>query len=256
MGNMKENIITVLSSVILSVVASSVVVNINSKAPAVAPAPVVAQEPANIDSSVEAYIKANPKVIREAMEAAHRQEEQERQRRSEENYKNYLGELHNIENSPFIGPKDAKITIVEFFDFNCGYCKRLAPALLKAIKNNPDVRVVFKPVGFLGETSLTAAKALIAAAEKGKFFEIYEGLLTHNGRITNEVIDEQIKKAGLDLDEIKELMSSASINKKFEDVATLSRKVEVRGVPTMIINGEPLRTIDYEPIQRAIDSLK
>ncbi len=240
----KENILTIVASVALSVLVSTAV------------APKKEQAPQNIDSSIEAYLKSNPTIISQTLELAAQKEREEAERRIAENYKKNIDELHNIDNNLYVGPKDAKITIVEFFDFNCGYCKRLAPALLKAIKNNPDVRVVFKPVGFLGDTSLTAAKAILAAAEKGKFFEIYEGLLTHNGRITNEVIDEQIKKAGLDLDEIKELMSSASINKKFEDVATLSRKVEVRGVPTMIINGEPLRTIDYEPIQRAIDSLK
>ncbi len=243
----KENIITILASVALSVLVSTAVAPKNKEvAPAVH----------NINASIESYLKSNPTIIRETLELAARKEQEEAEKRVLESYKANIDELHNTDNLLYVGPKDAKITIVEFFDFNCGYCKRLAPALLKAIKNNPDVRVVFKPVGFLGETSETAAKAILAAAEKGKFFEIYEGLLTYNGRITNEVIDEQIKKAGLNVDEIKELMKTTSIDKKFEDVAALSRKVEVRGVPTMIINGSPLRTIDYEPIQRAIDNLK
>ncbi|MBR5599456.1 MAG: DsbA family protein [Alphaproteobacteria bacterium] len=255
---MKENIITVLSSVVLSVVASSIVVNANNKAPAVAPAPVVAQAPANIDSSVEAYIKANPKVIREAMEAAHRQEEQERQRRSEENYKNYLGELHNIENSPFIGPKDAKITIVEFFDFNCGYCKRVAPAMMKVAKNNPDVRIILKPVAFLSATSQTAAKALLAANEidSKKFINFYEALLSSKNSITEDVIYDTVKEAGYNIEEIKKMMDGEVVNKKFNEIAELSRNVEVRGVPTLIINGSPLRAIDYDPIQNAINRLK
>jgi protein-disulfide isomerase len=128
--------------------------------------------------------------------------------------------------------------------------------MLKIIKENKDVKVVFKPVGFLSPTSQTSAKAMLAAAKKGKFIELYEGLITFNGRITDEVIDEQIKKAGLDLNEIKKLMNSEEINKNFEEIARLSNKVEVRGVPTLIINGEPLRAIDFDPIQNAINNLR
>lgn len=247
----KESIITILASVILSVGISAAVTSCGKKEP-VATAP----SATDLGTSIETYLKSNPSIIRETLELAARKEQEEAEKRIAENYKKNIDELHNIENSPYVGPKDAKVTIVEFFDFNCGYCKRLAPALMKVLKDNPDVRFVFKPVGFLGPTSLTAAKAVLAAHEQGKFIELYEALLSFNGRITDEVIDEQITKVGLDLDATKKLMSDSKITKKFEDIAQLSRKVEVRGVPTLIINGAPLRTIDAGPIQAAIDNLK
>ena len=247
----KESIITILASVILSVGISAAVTSCGKKEPVAA-----APSATDLGTSIETYLKSNPSIIRETLELAARKEQEEAEKRIAENYKKNIDELHNIENSPYVGPKDAKVTIVEFFDFNCGYCKRLAPALMKVLKDNPDVRFVFKPVGFLGPTSLTAAKAVLAAHEQGKFIELYEALLSFNGRITDEVIDEQITKVGLDLDATKKLMSDSKITKKFEDIAQLSRKVEVRGVPTLIINGAPLRTIDAGPIQSAIDNLK
>ena len=247
----KESIITILASVILSVGISAAVTSCGKKEP-VATAP----SATDLGTSIETYLKSNPSIIRETLELAARKEQEEAEKRIAENYKKNIDELHNIENSPYVGPKDAKVTIVEFFDFNCGYCKRLAPALTKVMKDNPDVRFVFKPVGFLGPTSLTAAKAVLAAHEQGKFIELYEALLSFNGRITDEVIDEQIKKVGLDLEATKKLMAESKITEKFEDIAQLSRKVEVRGVPTLIINGAPLRTIDAGPIQSAIDNLK
>lgn len=247
----KESIITILASVILSVGISAAVTSCGKKEP-VATAP----SATDLGTSIETYLKSNPSIIRETLELAARKEQEEAEKRIAENYKKNIDELHNIENSPYVGPKDAKITIVEFFDFNCGYCKRLAPALTKVMKDNPDVRFVFKPVGFLGPTSQTAAKAVLAAHEQGKFIELYEALLSFNGRITDEVIDEQIKKVGLDLEATKKLMAESKITEKFEDIAQLSRKVEVRGVPTLIINGSPLRTIDAGPIQSAIDNLK
>ena len=258
----KDSIITILSSVALSVIASALVVSQSTKTSATtettAPVAVAEKAPSDIGASIESYLKANPKIVRESLEAAQRQEEQERQRRAEENYKNYINELHNIENSPYIGPKDAKITIVEFFDFNCGYCKRVAPAMMKVIQNNSDVRIILKPVAFLSATSQTAAKALLAANEldSKNVVKFYESLLSSKSSITEATINDELAKAGYNVDEIKKAMDSEVVKKKFEAIAELSRNVEVRGVPTLIINGAPLRAIDYDPIQRAIDRLK
>lgn len=210
----------------------------------------------NIDKSIEDYLMNNPSVIRKTLELAAQQERAEAEKRIAENYKNNIDELHNTDNSPFVGPKDADITIVEFFDFNCGYCKRLAPAMMKVIKANPDVRVIMKPVAFLAPSSQSAAKALLAASEQGKFIDLYEGLLTHNGQITEDVIDEKIKASGLDVKKTRELMKSDKVTKNFEEISQLSQKVEVRGVPTMIINGAPLQAFDANQIQQVIDSLK
>ena len=169
--------------------------------------------------------------------------------------KNVLPKLiNNADNSPFVGPKDAKITIVEFFDFNCGFCKRLAPAMKKVIKANPDVKFVFKPVTFLG--SMPIAKAAMAAHEQGKFVEVYEALLTYEGRVDDEAIKKAITNAGLDYEKTKEIMESKKVTDNLNAIAELSQKVEIRGVPTLIINGEPLQAIEEGPIQDAINNLK
>ncbi len=250
----KESIITILASVILSVGVSVALTSNNTKEATTTTT--TSSAPANLGASIETYLKENPNIIRESLELAARKEREEAEKRIAENYLKNLDELHNIENSPFVGPKDAKITIVEFFDFNCGYCKRLAPALKEVIKNNSDVRFIFKPVAFLAPSSQTAAKALLAAAENDKHYELYEALLTHNGQITDSVIDEKIKSVGLNLDATKKLMDSEKVNKNFEEIVQLSRQVEVQGVPTLILNGKPLRTIDASQIQNAINDLK
>ena len=181
-------------------------------------------------------------------------EQIEAQKRIAELYKANWKDLSSYEGSPFVGPKDAKVTIVEFFDFNCGYCKRLAPELMKVIKANPKVKVVFKPVTFLG--SMPAAKAAMAANKQGKFLEVYEALLTHNGQITTAVIEDIIKKAGLDVEKTKKLMESDEIAKEISAIAGLSQKVQIRGVPTLIMNGEALQVIDADTIQNAINNVK
>ena len=244
----KDNIITILISVIASVVVSvALAAHVSGNS-----SPKAGSQ--DLNQAIEDYLIEHPSKIREALELAAQQEQEEALKRVAENYKSNWKELSEADNSPFIGPKNAKITIVEFFDFNCGYCKRLAPELMKVIKNNKDVKFVFKPVTFLG--SMPIAKAALAANKQGKFLEVYEAFLTHDGQVTSEVIDEILKKAGLDVKKTKEIMESDEIKKALSAIAELSQKVEVRGVPTLIINGESLVAIDEGPIQAAIDKLK
>ncbi len=245
----KDNIMTVLVSVVASVAVSALLATSVAKKDVAG-----AAEAQSMDKAVEAYLMNNPLKVREALELAARQEQIEAQKRVAETYKANIKDLHDGSNSAFVGPKDAKITIVEFFDFHCGYCRRLAPALMKVIKNNPDVKFVFKPVTFLG--SMPIAKAAMAASEQGKFLEVYEAFLSHDGPITNEVIEEVFQKAGLDVAKSKEIMESDKVKNNLSAIAELSQKVEIRGVPTLIINGEPLQAIEEGPIQEAIDKLK
>ncbi len=246
----KDNIITVLVSVIASVVVSVALCSTVSDSKTTTSS----TAGQNVNQAIEDYLMNNPSKIREALELAAQQEQIAEQKRIAELYKANWKDLSSYEGSPFVGPKDAKVTIVEFFDFNCGYCKRLAPEMMKIIKANKDVKVVFKPVTFLG--SMPAAKAAMAANKQGKFLEVYEALLTHNGQITSAVIDEIIKKAGLDVEKTKKLRDSDEIAKEISAIADLSQKVQIRGVPTLIMNGEALQAIDEATIQNAIDSVK
>ncbi|MBQ2886695.1 MAG: DsbA family protein [Alphaproteobacteria bacterium] len=242
----KNTITTVLVSVVASVVVSSVV--------ALGVAGGKSSEPANMNQAIENYLMTNPLKIRESLQLAAEQERIEAEKRAAEAFKTNIEELNNDENSPFVGPKDAKITIVEFFDFNCGYCKRLAPALAKVIKANPDVKFVFKPVTFLG--SMPVAKAAMAAHKQGKFLEVYEALLNHKGQLTADIINEKIKEAGLDVEKTKEIMDSEEVSSALSKISALSNKVGIRGVPSLVINGSPLQAFDETQIQKAIDNLK
>lgn len=242
----KNTITTVLASVVASVVVSSVV--------ALSVAGGNSSEPTNMNQAIENYLMSNPLKVRESLQLAAEQERIEAEKRAAEAFKTNINELNNDENSPFVGPKDAKVTIVEFFDFNCGYCKRLAPAMSKVIKANPDVKFVFKPVTFLG--SMPVAKAAMAAYKQGKFLEIYDALLNHKGQLTADVIDEKIKEAGLDVEKTKEIMDSEEVSSALAKISALSNKVGIRGVPSLVINGTPLQAFDEAQIQKAIDNLK
>ena len=119
---------------------------------------------------------------------------------------------------------------------------------------NPDVKFVFKPVTFLG--SMPVAKAAMAAHKQGKFFEVYKALLKAPGGLDEAKINAIVEKEGLDMAKFKAEVNSDLVMKVINDTASLGSKTRVSGVPTLVLNGKKLNTIDADGIQAEIDAAK
>lgn len=164
--------------------------------------------------------------------------------------------INNNPDSPVVGNKEGTVTIVEFFDFSCGYCHRLYPTLKNIIAKNPNVKVVLKELSFVSPTSAYAAKAALAANNQGKYAEVLDALMTSNGALTEAKIDELAVKAGVDLEQMKADMNSAKIDQIMKDTSELAAKIQVNGVPALVINGKMVQTLDEGVIQSEIDAAK
>ncbi len=206
------------------------------------------------ESEVATILENNPEFVVTALQKFEQQQREAEEREASRLFLENIDELQNDPNTPYVGPKDAKVVLVEFFDFNCGYCKRIADVMANVAKNNPDVKVVFKPMTFLGSKPI--ALAAVAANEQGKFLEVYKAFLTAEGRLDEAKINEIVEKAGLDMNKFKADVASDKVNKVVEDTARLGSKVRVSGVPSLILNGKKLNTVDLEGIQAAIDDAK
>lgn len=170
-------------------------------------------------------------------------------------YKEHWNELINNKVSPSIGPKDAKITVVEFFDFACGHCKALAPIMSQVMKDNPDVRFIFNPLYFISEHSPYAAKVSLAAAQKGKFAEVFDGIMTLPD-MNEETINQILADEGLNVDEIKKMIEEKEIRRGAQDIDSLSQVLGINGVPMLLINGESFYGRSVTELQNKINSLK
>jgi len=206
--------------------------------------------------SVKAVLLEEPEMLFEALQKGEEKRAEEMQRASQKLIGENIEEINNYDASPVLGNKNGKITIVEFFDFACGYCHKLSPALMNIIKKNKDVRLVLKPVYFLSPASSYSAKALYAADKQGLAKEFYVGVMEHQGQLSETAIDEIAAKAGMDLEKMKEVMDSSEVSKAMGDTAELAQKIQVTGVPTLVIEGERVQTLSESDIQNRINAAK
>lgn len=211
-----------------------------------------AAEAAPVD--VEAVLKEHPEYVINALQAYEVKAREEAEAQARALVKDNEAALTE-NNAPFQGPADAKLVMVEFYDYACGYCHRLFPELNQIIGQNSDLKVIFRPVAFVSPHSEYAARAVLAANEQGKFTELHTALFTVQKSLSEKLVDELAEKAGIDVEQMKKDMNSEKVNAAFGANNSLAEKVQINGVPTLIMNGEMLQpTAPY--IQGKIDEAR
>lgn len=205
---------------------------------------------------VSTILNNNPQIVVDSLQRYEQFKREESARQMAQAFLDNIEELNNDANTPFVGNADSNIVLVEFFDFSCGYCKRLSPIMKKVVESNPDIKVVFKPITFVSSISKYAAQAALAAAKQGKFMPMYNAMLDAPERLTEDGINQTAQKLGLDMEKFLNDANSEEAKTTIANVAELANKVQIHGVPALVLNGKPLQTVDYEGIQEAIDALK
>ena len=195
-----------------------------------------------IETVVREYIIANPEIIEEALiELAARE-------RAE-----MAGRLASDPRDFTLGPDDAKVTIVEFFDYRCGYCKRGMDWLLETAENNPDtVRVVFKEFPILSPESRDAALAALAAGRQGKYTEMHTALMESKSDFSEDAINEIAEKVGVDVKKMRADMQSRELQQQISDVRSQAIEVGAEATPTFFINGRVVAGYDPASLDRIV----
>lgn len=230
-----------------------------------APGPLQAAEfsgnqKSEIEKIVRDYLLGNPEVIKDAIE-----ELDKRQKVAEADSRNRAIDKRkdDLFNSPFqavIGNPAGDVTLVEFFDYNCGYCKRSLNDVAKLVENDPNLRVVLKDFPILGANSLEAAQVASAAREqfKGqKFFEFHRKLLTTKGSIGEEQALAAAKELGADMAKLKADMKNPAIQAGLKEVASLADDLRFEGTPSWVIGKEAVvGGLSYNTLKAKIDNMR
>ena len=201
-------------------------------------------------------LKSNPQMIIDAMQKYQDDMRAAEEKAAQEAMAKYMDEINNSANAPFIGPDNAKVVVVEFFDFSCGYCKRLAPELEKIVAANADVKFIFKPLTFVSPISDYQAKAGYAAHKQGKFAEFYKEVMAFGGRMNEAAVDEVANKIGLDIAQYKADLASDEVAANMKAVNELAQNISINGVPAVLINGKHVQAMSAAELQNAIDAAK
>ncbi|MDP9196853.1 MAG: DsbA family protein [Pseudomonadota bacterium] len=192
----------------------------------------------NIQKLIEQYIQENPEAITNALEKAQEVKDQARVEQARkvltENYKDIT---HNPA-SPVAGNPDGDITVVEYFDYQCGYCKAVAPGIRQLLKDDPQVRFVFKEFPVLGENSRHAAKAALAAHRQGKYQEFHTALMSEKGPVDAEKIRTVARNVGLDVPKLERDMESPDVAAEIDRNRSLAPQMTIMGTPGFIVGNQ------------------
>jgi protein-disulfide isomerase len=205
-----------------------------------------------IEKIVRNYLLKNPAVIREAMQALQAQELKEKQERAANTVKEFRSDILSDPGSPVAGNTAGDVSIVVFFDYNCGYCKQTLPQLQTISEKDPLVRIVFKEFPILGPQSTFAAKAALAASRQGKYVEFHNALMTAES--TDEDSIKSISKTvGIDYSKLQMDMSDPQIDEQIIRTQRLAGSLDINGTPAYIIGDQIIPgAIDAESLIRFI----
>ncbi len=190
---------------------------------------------AAVEKIVKDYIMGNPQVI---LDSVSDYQKKARTERMSEGLKKNKDLLLKDQEAPAAGNLQGDITVVEFFDYNCGYCKHAFPEVKALIEKDKNVRVVFREFPILGPTSLTASKWALAAHKQKKYFEFHAALMGNKSPITDEALEKLAKDTGLDVAQMKKDVAGPDVLAQVEKSRRLAESLGLTGTPAFVIGDE------------------
>ena len=191
-----------------------------------------------IETVVREYLRAHPEVVLEALQEMERREQERQRAQRVEAIRAHLAQLTQDPGSPVGGNPQGRVTIVEFFDYQCGYCKRQVGELKKLLQTDADVRLVYKDLPILGPPSVFAARAALAARKQGKHEALHDALMATNEPLTEAVVLKVAAQSGLDVARLEKDMADPSVSEALDRNFQLQRALNIEGTPAVIVGTE------------------
>ena len=198
------------------------------------------EEREKIEQVIQEYLIENPEILALAFRELQRRQTLARMGPAIENYRQYLEREPNV---AVLGNPDGDVTIVEFFDYRCGFCRRHFPEVMQLVKDDGNIRFIPRQFPILdrpGDTPVSnlASRAALAAHKQGKFEEFHVATMTSSGSLTEEGIYDIARKIGLDIAKLKADMNDRLIVKSVQNTLAIGQDIGFEGTPGYIIGDD------------------
>ena len=190
-----------------------------------------------LDQAIERYIRSHPEVIEQALQSLEVKRQEEERLRVVQAVVTHQEELLRDPASPVSGNLTGDVTVIEFFDYRCGYCKRVASAVTQLQRDDPGVRVVYKDFPILGEASVVGARAALAAREQGKHQAFHEALLASDNELTKEEVFAIAQRVGLDVKKLDGDLQASERQAAIDRNHALAALLGISGTPGFVVGG-------------------
>jgi len=218
-----------------------------------AAADITPEQRQQIETIVHDYLLKNPDVLLDALQAAKAKLESDAKSKAAAALMSRRQELLNDPESPVGGNRNGDVSLVEFFDYRCPYCKQVEPSLEKLLADDHQLRFVYKEMPVLGPESTLAARVALAARKQGKYEAFHTAMMGTKGQITEAVIFGVASAAGLDVDRLKRDMADPQIDKTLKANLDLAEALDIQGTPGFVIGKEIVPgAVDIETLRQYI----
>lgn len=190
---------------------------------------------------VRDYLVANPEVIVEAMRNPERNQQEAEQTDAQTALASHRDEVLNSPESPVGGNPQGDVTLVEFFDYNCPYCRQVAPVMVEVEAADPQLRIVYKEFPILGPNSVFAAKAALAARKENLYPEFHKAMMQASDAADEGQVMAVAGQIGLDVERLRTDMADQAIDAEIERNLALAQALRINGTPGFVIGEEILR---------------
>ncbi len=190
-----------------------------------------AMSDADFDAKVAQYIDNNAGVVIEALNNHMR-------KLADADRANAINMVKANDGNTVLGNPNGDVTIYEFADYNCGYCKRAFNDVMAAVQEDGNIRLVIKEFPILSETSLMAAQISMAAAELGRYEEVHSALMMWQGPLDEAAIEQIVTEQGLDLNELAAIIAKGEIDAALDDIKAVAQQINITGTPGFVIGNE------------------
>lgn len=191
-----------------------------------------------IKSIVKDYLVQNPEILLEVSKALQKKQQQQVQKQASGAIDMNGNQLFNAD-GPVTGNKKGNVTLVEFFDYQCGHCKNMGPVISKLVSQDQNLRVVYKDFPIFGKGSNFAAKAAIASNMQGKYMALHDALLLKKERLSPAIILKAADSVGINTTKLKADMKSAQVQKILKANMKLAEKLRLMGTPAFVVAYTP-----------------